>query len=79
MQIKTLIAAAAFAGMSSTAFAQNVTTPTGEVVLTKKNQGNLQDILEEQGLQGLGGGAAAGITVLMAIAAIAAVGAGGGT
>jgi hypothetical protein len=72
MQIKTLIAAAAFAGMSSTAFAQNVTTPTGEVVMIEKNQASL-------GLLGLGGGIAAGIAVLVAIAGIAAVGAGGGT
>ncbi len=36
MKITTLIAAAALAGASSTAFADNVTTATGEVVMVEK-------------------------------------------
>jgi len=32
---------AAIAGMSTAAIAQNVTTPTGDVVMIKKNQGSL--------------------------------------
>jgi hypothetical protein len=38
MNIKTLFAAAAIAGMSTTAMAQNVTTPTGDIVMIQKNQ-----------------------------------------
>jgi hypothetical protein len=72
MKIKTLITSAAIAGISSTAFAQNVTTPTGEVVMIEKNQASL-------GLLGLGGGAAIGLGALVVIAAIAAVSADGGT
>lgn len=37
MKIKTLTVAVAIAGMSTTAIAQNVTTPSGEVVMIEKN------------------------------------------
>ena len=65
MKIKTLIAAAAIAGMSTSAIAQNVTTPSGDVVMIEKNQASL-------GLLGLTGSLA---TTLLVVGAVVAVGA----
>ena len=39
MKIKTLFAATAIGAMSTTAIAQNVTTPTGDIVMIEKNIG----------------------------------------
>ena len=74
MKFKTLIAAAAIAGMSTTAFAQNVTTTTGDVVMIEKNQ-----VLGLGfGLGGVGVGTVAFGTVVLT-AGLAAAGVVGGS
>lgn len=72
MKIKTLFAAAAIGAMSTTAMAQNVTTPTGEVVMIEKNQGSLA-------LLGLGGAGAAAVAIGLVAIVAASAGAVGGS
>jgi hypothetical protein len=63
---------AAIAGMSTAAIAQNVTTPTGDVVMIEKNQGSLA-------LMGLSVAQLAVLVSLGLITAAAAAGALGGS
>ena len=56
MKIKTLFAATAIGAMSTAAIAQNVTTPTGDIVMIEKNQsvtlGSMAGSLALMGLTG---------------------------
>ncbi len=72
MKIKTFFAAAAIAGMSTTAMAQNVTTSTGDIVMIEKNQGSLA-------LLGLSGAALTTILVVVVAGVAAAANSGGGS
>jgi hypothetical protein len=70
MKIKIIFAAAAIGAMSTTAIAQNVTTPTGNIVMIEKNQGSLAFL-------GLSGPAAISLMVIVATVAAAAGAVGG--
>jgi hypothetical protein len=70
MKIKTLFAAAAIAGMSTTAIAQNVTTPAGEVVMIEKNQATLAFL----GLSGAGAAAFVATFVVFVAGASGSIG-----
>ncbi len=72
MKFTTLIAASALAVASTAATAQNVTTPTGDVVMIEKNQGSLA-------LLGLSSTATAAAVLVIVATIAAAADASGGT
>jgi hypothetical protein len=72
MKIKIIFAAAAIGAMSTTAIAQNVTTPTGNIVMIEKNQGSLA-------LLGLGGAGAAAVEIVVVAVVAASASAVGGS